>query len=73
MEALKEELRFSGFTPLGTASERRVTLEVNVTHLDEVENNQRRPIAFEEVVKVFSGSDKKRIGNGNWLNHQNTM
>ena len=41
-----------------------MTLEVNVGYLDEVENNQRRPISFEEVVKVFSGSDKKRIGNG---------
>ena len=70
---LKEELRFSRFTPLGTARERQVTPEVNVRYLDEVENDQRRPISFEEVVKVFSGSDRKRIGNGNSLNHQDTM
>lgn len=33
-------------------------------YLDKIENDQRRPISFEEVVKMFASGDEKGIGNG---------
>ncbi len=64
MRVLEEELRFSRLTPLATGTSEVGNPQIRLTYFDKVENNQRRPISFEKVVKMFAGSDEERIGNG---------
>jgi hypothetical protein len=63
IESIREKLRFSRLTPLAT-NRSEVGSPRNMTYFDEVENNQRRPISFEKIVKMFASSDEERVGNG---------